>query len=135
MAIFDERSREPLPQPTLEDVGHAARKGLVSMIPFVGGAGSELLGLLSSPLSQRRDDWWTDLERRLRDLEGRVDGFRFDDLEKNEQFVSATLQATQAALKTHQVEKLEALRNAVLNVAVGSAPSEDLQFVFLSLKI
>jgi hypothetical protein len=37
------------------------------MIPFVGGVGSELLGLLSSPVAERRDDWFADLERRLRD--------------------------------------------------------------------
>ncbi len=133
MAIFDEPSREPLPQVTFEDVAHAGRKGLLSMIPFVGGVEAELLGLLSSPLAQRRDDWWEDLERRLRNLEGQVEGFRFDDLGKNEQFVSATLHATQVALRTHQAEKLEALRNAVLNIAIGNAPSEDLQMVFLNL--
>jgi hypothetical protein len=133
MAIFDEPSREPLPQPTFEDAAYASRKGLVSMIPFVGGVGAELVGLLTSPVAQRRDAWLEDLERRLHDLEGRVDGFRFDDLGQNEQFVSATLQATQAALRTHQKEKLAALRNAVMNVAVAKAPSENLQVVFLNL--
>ena len=42
------------------------------------------------------------------------------------------LRASQAALKTHHTEKLEALRNAVLNAAAGSGPSEDLQTAFLS---
>ena len=103
------------------------------MIPLVGGVGAELVGLLSSPVAQRRDAWLESLERRLHDLEGRVVGFRFDDLGQNEQFVSATLQATHAALRTHQAEKLEALRNAVMNVAVSRAPSEDLQLIFLNL--
>jgi len=133
MAIFDEPSREPLPQPTVEDVAHAGGKGLLSVIPIVGGVASELLGLLSSPVVQRRDDWFADLERRLRELEGRVDGFRFDDLAQNEQFVSATLQATQVALRTHQPEKREALRNAVLNISLGKAPVDDRQSVFLNL--
>jgi hypothetical protein len=73
------------------------------------------------------------LERRLRDQEARVSGFRFDDLGKNEQFVSATLQATQAVLKTHEKEKHEALRNAVLNVALGRELSADRQTMFLAL--
>jgi hypothetical protein len=134
MAIFDEPSRQPLPQPSFEDVTHAARKGLLSMIPFVGGVASELLGLLSSPVAERRDDWFADLERRLRDLEGRVDGFRFADLRQNEQFVSATLQATQVALRTQHPEKLEALQNAILNVAVATAPQDDdQQIIFLHL--
>jgi hypothetical protein len=102
------------------------------MVPF-GNVVSELWALLGPPVAQRRDDWLEDLARRLRDLEGKIDGFRFDDLGKNEQFVSATLQATQAALRTHQSEKLAALRNAVMNVAVGKAPLEDLQLVFLNL--
>jgi hypothetical protein len=134
MSIFDEPSRVPLPQQTFEDVKHAGLKALVSSIPFVGGTGSELISLLlSSPVAERRDVWLDDLQRRLHDLEGKVDGFRFDDLGANEQFVSATLHATQAALRTHQTEKLEALRNAVLNVAVGKAFSEDQQLIFLNL--
>ncbi len=133
MAIFDEPSRKPLPQTTFEDVKHAGRKGLVSMIPFVGGAGSELLGLLSSPVAERRDDWFADLERRLQELEGRVAGFKFDDLAHNQQFVSATLQATQAALRTHDQKKLEALRNAVLNAALGHGGDDDRRATFLSL--
>jgi hypothetical protein len=133
MAIFDEPSRKPLPQPTFEDVEHAGRKGILAIIPGIGGVASELFGVLSSPLALRRDDWWSDLERRLCDLEGRVDGFRFDDLGQNKQFVSAALQATQAAMRTHQAEKLAALQNAVLNIALAKAPSEDLQLIFLNL--
>lgn len=132
MAIFDEPSRGDLPQPTFEDVAHAGGKGLLSIIPFVGGVGSELVGLLSSPVAQRRDAWLEDLERRLRELENGVEGFRFDNLGTNEQFVSAVLQATQSALRSHQAEKLDALRNAVLNVAIGTEPFEDLQLIFLN---
>jgi hypothetical protein len=84
-------------------------------------------------VAQRRDDWLEDLERRVQGLEGRVAGFRFDDLGHNAQFVSATLQATQAALRTHQKDKLEALKNAVVNVALGHEPDVDRQTVFLSL--
>jgi hypothetical protein len=135
MAIFDEPSKKPFPQPSFDDVQYASRKGLASIIPLAGGVASELMGLLSSPVAKRRDDWFSDLERRLRDLEGRIEGFRFDDLERNEQFVSATLQATQAALRTHQREKLDALRNAVLNIAVAKSnlPPDDTQLMFLNL--
>jgi hypothetical protein len=43
MTLFDEPSRKPLPQPTFEDVTHAAGKSLVGLIPLVGGAGYELI--------------------------------------------------------------------------------------------
>jgi len=133
MAIFDEPSREPLPQPTIEDVQHAARKGLISMVPLIGGAGAELIGLLGSPVTTRRDTWLADLERRLREMESKIAGFHFEELRQNEQFVSSTLQATQIAIRTHQEAKREALRNAVLNVAAGNAPDEDRQLMFLDL--
>ena len=102
------------------------------MIPLAGGVASELLALLSSPVAQRRDDWFEDLQRRLLELEGQVEGFRFEDLGSNEQFVSAALQATQAALRTHRKEKLEALRNAVLNIAIGHSPDQDQAAMFLA---
>lgn len=128
--IFDEPSRKPLPKtPESDDVVHAVKKGFASFVPM----GAELFELLTTPLAHRRDDWLEDLARRLRDLEGKVEGFNFDDLGKNEQFVSATLQATQDALRTHQKEKLDALKNAVMNVALGHEPDTDRQQHFLAL--
>ena len=47
----------------------------------------------------------------------------------DDEFVSAIQHATQIAVRTHQAEKLEALRNAVLNVAAGTAPGDDLQMI------
>ena len=133
--IFDEPSRKPLPSnPELADHRTAVIKGALGAIPVLGNVFAEELGLLlAPPLTQRRDAWLEDLARRLKDLEGRIDGFRFEDLASNEQFVSATVQATQAAVKTHQKEKLEALRNAVMNVALDNKPQDAHQAVFLDL--
>lgn len=135
MSLFDEPSRKPFPAtPALEDHRTAVIKGALGAIPILGSVLVEELGLvLAPPLSRRRDEWFEDLARRLHDLESTVTGFNFDDLANNEQFVSATLQATQAALRTHQEEKLEALRNAVLNAAASHNFSDEQQGIFLSL--
>ena len=45
--------------------------------------------------------------------------------------VSATIQAIRAAISTHQREKLGALRNAVLNVALSKTADEEKQIFFL----
>jgi len=128
--IFDEPSRQPLPTDLeFDDVTYAVKKGIAGLAPL----GGELFELLTSPLARRRDDWLEDLERRLRDLEKKVERFRFEDLATNDQFVSTTLVATQAALKTHQPEKLDALKNAVVNVALGHESDSDRQQQFLSL--
>ena len=133
--LFDEPSRQPLPnEPELADHRAAVIKGALGSIPVLGNVLAEELGLLlAPPLTQRRDAWLEDLARRLRDLEAKITGFRFDDLCNNEQFVSATAQATQAVLRTHQVEKLAALRNAVLNVATGKELDTDRQAQFVAL--
>jgi len=135
VSLFDEPSKQPLPsEPTLEDHRLAVIKGSLSALPLVGGALSEVIGLLvMGPLARRRDEWWTDVARRLLDLEGKVHGFTFEDLRNNPEFVSAMIQATQSAERTHRKEKLEALRNAVLNIALGHKPSEDLQAIFMNL--
>ena len=77
--------------------------------------------------------WPGDLESRLRELEEHVKGFRFDNLGQNPEFVSVTLQATQAALQTHLKGKREALRNALLNAALCKGPDPNRQQQFLVL--
>ena len=66
--------------------------------------------------------------KRLEDVEANVDSMRNDPA-----FVTTTLHATQIALRTHQEEKLEALRNSVVNSAIGTAPEDDVQAIFLNL--
>ena len=123
-----------LPQPTKGDHAHLAAKALLSAIPFLGGPAAELFPtLLAPPLSKRRDAWMESLARSLKALEERTEGLKVESLSENEAFISAVMQATQSALRTHQNEKLDALRNAVLKVAAGTAPEENLQSMFLAL--
>lgn len=60
------------------------------------------------------------------------DGLKVQELKDNPQFISAVMQASQIALRTHQEDKLQALRNGVPNVAAGNAPEDALQGLFLS---
>lgn len=41
------------------------------------------------------------------------------------------MHASQTAIRNHQADKLDALRNAVLNAALPNAPDEDLQLMFV----
>ena len=64
--------------------------------------------------------------------ERETNGLRLEDLQNNDQFISAVMHASQAVLRTHQEAKLEALRNAVINVAKGQAPDETVQHLLLN---
>ncbi|MGD0976162.1 MAG: hypothetical protein ABR866_18925, partial [Candidatus Korobacteraceae bacterium] len=65
-------------------------------------------------------------------IEAKAEGFRVENLAQNEEFVSAAIQITRSVISTHKQEKREALRNALLNIALGRAPNEDMQQMFLS---
>jgi hypothetical protein len=122
----------PLPQPTLGDHVHLAVKAVLSALPVAGGPAAELFAaIIAPPLARRRDAWLQSVADGLDALRQKTDGFDPVSLANNSAFVSVALQASRAAIQTHQNEKLEALRNAVLNVAAGRATDEDEQAMFL----
>jgi len=109
-----------------------ARTG-ISAIPVVGGPIKELFNsLITPPLVKRRDDWVESIAKRLQELEKEASGFKLESLKENENFITVVTYATTIAIRTHQEEKLDALRNAVLNSAVASDPDDDLQHMFLN---
>jgi hypothetical protein len=106
-------------------------KAGISAIPVVGGPLVEVLGFLRTPLERRRDAWSERVGAAIHELQEKVSKLSDAVLSQNEELVSTVLKASMIAISTHQEEKLQALRNAVLNVAAGSAPSADQQAMFL----
>ena len=123
-----------LERPELEkrDIVHTLVKAGIASVPGIGGAVAELFSMIAPPLERRRNQWLDDIAERLKSLEEIVDGFRVKDLSQNETFITTMMHATQAAIRNHQQEKLEALRNAVLNAAIPGAPEDDRQLIFLN---
>lgn len=119
------------PKPTKGDTAHALAKAGLSAIPVVGGPAVELFQhLVQPPLERRRNEWMTQVGEKLQELEAK--GLNLQDLQNNEQFITAVMQASTAALRTHKAEKLAALRNAVLHIAKGQGPEETIQHLLLS---
>jgi len=124
---------EEKPKITKGDVGHALAKGVIGAIPIGGALASEIFNLvIAPPLTKRRDEWMESIAEGLKKLEEKVKGFKIENLSRNDSFITTVMHATQAAIRNHQKEKLEALRNAVLNAALPEAPEEDLQMIFLN---
>lgn len=126
-------SNEPLLPPKADPGDHVhtlARAG-ISSLPYVGGAAVELFQMLvTPPLERRRLEWMKSVGEGLNKLEEKY-GNIIDDLKSNEQFIDTTMQASQAAIRTSQREKKDALRNAVLNAALLHAPDESRQQMFV----
>jgi hypothetical protein len=119
-------------KPTKGDHVHTVTKAVVAAVPVVGSSAVELLGaLIRPPVAKRLEAWCEGITQRLAALE-KQSALDPASLPANGEFISTVQHATQIAMRTHQEEKLEALRNAVLNVAAGTAPGADLQLMFMT---
>ena len=117
------------PKASKGDLVHAVAKAGLSAIPVLGCPAAELFQfIIQPPLERRRTEWMAAIGEKLQELQDR--GARLEDLAENEEFITAAMHASNIVLRTHQQEKLEALRNAVVNIAVGQAPDDALQHMF-----
>jgi hypothetical protein len=121
------------PKPDIKDLSHSALKGVIAAIPGIGSLAAEAFAtVFEAPLARRRAEWIKSIAAGLMRLEKEVEGISLDKLSNNEMFITTAMHATQAVIRNHQKEKLEMLRNVVLNAALPNAPEEDVQFMFLS---
>jgi hypothetical protein len=102
-----------------------------TLIPGAGYAIGQIVErFVAAPLQKRRDQWFTKVGEGLRDLQDRLQDFDPSKLDENDDFVSAVAEATAAAVRTAKEEKIEALRNGVLNIAAGLQIDEILRGAF-----
>lgn len=120
--------------PTEEvDIPQGLAKAVLAAVPVLGAPSLEILSLIVAPsVAGRRNEWFKEIAAALDELEKTVAGFKVENLVNDEAFVSAALQATRIAIGTHQQEKRELLRTALLNIAVGKGPREELQQAYLN---
>jgi hypothetical protein len=125
---------ERYPEPTEADIAQGVARAALATIPVFGGTITELMSVVLAPaVERRRAEWLKELADAVGRLEAKVEGFKVENLVENEAFVSATIQATLIAIGTHQQEKRDMLRNALVNIAVGKGPDEDMQHIYLQL--
>lgn len=121
------------PEPSSGDHIHTFIRAALSVIPTLGGPAVELFSaLVMPPLERRRLAWMEDVGKGLSDLLSK-NLIVLDDLATNDVFLDTMLQASQAAIRTANKEKREALRNAVLNSALPNPPDESVQLMYLAL--
>lgn len=117
------------PKQSVGDVVHTLVKAGSSVA--TAGVGGDLFGfLIQSPFQKRTAEWMERVEMRLTHLAAR-DRDIIDRLPTDEVFISVFMSATQAAIRTHQLEKLQLLASAVEHSAVGTDVSADLQILFV----
>src|ERR1700722_8641479 len=125
-------SDEPLkvPKPTGRDAAVAIVRAGIGSIPVVGAAATELFSWFFRPaVERRREEWMGSVGETLEQLKSR--GVDLEALQSDEAFVDVVAQATHIAMRNHQEEKREALRNAIANSALQQTPDESKRQMFL----
>ncbi|MCZ3367067.1 MULTISPECIES: hypothetical protein [Methanobacterium] len=114
---------------------HAVASSLMNYIPILGGPASVLFSAaITPPLAKRRDKWMMIFLEAINELANRKPEFNMKDLIDNEMFITTVMRASQIAICNHQNEKLNALKNAILNSALNNiSPEEDLQLILLDI--
>ncbi|MGH8612142.1 MAG: hypothetical protein ACREYF_08900, partial [Gammaproteobacteria bacterium] len=112
---------------------HRVARAAIGSVPVVGSAAVEAFSaLVTPPLEKRRTAWMEAVATELQRLSASR-GLSLDDLRTNEDFLDVLFEASQAAIKTSQEEKLAALKNAVLNAAAASSPDESRMKIYVRL--
>ena len=124
----------PVPvEPSKGDRLHSAAKAALGAVPVAGATLQEVFASTwLPPLEKRRNAWMQSITERMLRLETE-NRLKFEDLQQDEAFVTLMLNAGAAAVRTHEDEKLNALRNAVLNAACAEQPDRNVELQFVSL--
>ena len=116
-----------------EIVTRAAEAGLGSVPVFGSALAVAFVTTVGWRLEQRREEWFTELAEGVEELREQLGGLSLDALVGDGRFTDAVVSATRTAEHTDQVEKIEALRHAVLNSVLPGAPDADTQAILLNL--
>ncbi|WP_372776996.1 hypothetical protein [Litorivivens sp.] len=132
MSKIDRDLVDPPVEPEFEKA-HRVTKAAVSAVPVLGGALAEAFNaLIEPPMARRRTEWMVQVTEAINELYDK--GIVTEpDLQENEKFFTTLVHASNSAIRNHEDEKLNALRNAVINSALPGAPSDTMQQLFLNL--
>lgn len=132
MKKIDNDLVDPTVEPESEKT-HRVIRSAMSAVPVLGGTLVEVFNsLIESPMAKRKTEWMLQVTEAINYLfeKGIVTE---EGLQQNDRFFTTLMHASSAALKNHEKEKLEALRNAVINSALPDAPDDTMQQIFLNL--
>jgi len=119
---------------TLGDAFHKVVHTGLGSVPLVGTPLAALFEtIFTPPIEKRKEKWLKELAKVITEIQERVDNLDPEALSRNEVFISMVMKASQVAIRSHQEEKISALRNALLNSVLSNSPNEDIQAIFLNL--
>lgn len=116
-----------------ENTYEIMKKVATSAVPF-GGVVEVFIDEVIKPPSQKRlEEWIITIAEEVEKLKKNIDKFQYKNLKNNQEFISIFHQALAIAKITHQEEKIQALKNAVINSVLDNTLDASIKSIFLSL--
>lgn len=113
------------------DIAHSIVQAGVGAVPVLGSLLTEIIEVSWQPrLERRRAEWLSSLGARLESLAQEVTDVR--DRVESDEFLEVFIEAARAAQATHEEEKRDALRNAVINTALEVEESQAWRLIFVN---
>lgn len=110
------------------DKNYNTLKAVVNSVPSVGTLiGGFFDSYIVAPSTKKMRKFLEDLVEKLKELESKIESVNFE----NPVFHTTFIQACQIAARTHKEQKLEALRNIVLNSCIPRSIEDDVLAIFL----
>lgn len=108
--------------------------GISTVNPVIAltGALTFFSNILNPTIRGRSAMYLESLHNEILELQKSRDEFYPKNLQNNQFFATAVLKTTEIALKTHQIEKMELLKNSVINSVLMNSLEDDLQQVFIN---
>jgi hypothetical protein len=103
-------------------------KGIVNSLPVGSLLGGFFESYIVSPATKRSYNFLEILVRELEELKSKIELVDFE----SPVFQTTFMQACQIAVRTHKEQKLEALRNIVLNSSIPRSVEDDVLAMFLN---
>ncbi len=119
---------------TSVDYVHSIVNATISSAPLIGSVASEIFSMvIASPLEKRKEKWMLKIAESIEELQNKVEGFDVHSLCEDELFISVLNRASQLALSNHQEEKIDALKNVVINTALKISIDENEEMMFINM--
>ena len=111
------------------DIIYNGLKAATSSIPVLGPLTEFFIDTyIGPPATKRTRNFLDSVVEELNDVKSKIESVNFE----NPVFLTTFLHASQIARRTHQEQKLEALRNVVLNSSIPSSVEDDILEMFLN---
>ena len=118
------------PSGTSGDTAHLIARAVITAMPGIGGTALEMFNaIVVPPLERRRNEWMEHMAQAFEELQKRVT--RLEDLQNNEGFIDVVIKASRIAVSDNQKEKIDALKNAIINAGTTESIDRALQQIFL----